>query len=462
MRKKIIEFIKDHQLIKRDSTVLVGVSGGPDSLALLHVLLSLKETYDLDLIVVAIDHMLRGDASKADLAYVHSICLAWELEMVSVEVDVNAYKREHKVGTQVAARNLRYEAFEQQMEVFEADYLALGHHGDDQIETMVMALARMTNLSALTGIPVQRPFAEGKIIRPLLGVTKREIEVYCEAQELIPRIDASNQDPNYTRNDIRLNVVPKLKQKNHNLHKTIQVLSESLREDEQYITEAAKKAMQAFVHFDNKAQIVTFSIKKLNQCSVPLQRRIYRLILDYLYDELPDQLSYVQEEIFLTLFGVDIPNKTIDFPRELILERSYDQAIIKFKKTTPPIRKLHSLMEEVPSTITLPCGATISVAYTEEQEQDLPNTYIFSQDQVTFPLHIRNRKPGDRMSWHGLNGTKKLKDIFIDEKLPRKQRDEMYVITDDDDEVMWVIDLKKGKLKSQKKTAPFVLLEYKA
>lgn len=460
MREKVIQFIKEQQLIKQDSTVLVGVSGGPDSLALLHFLSSLKQTYHLRLIVVSIDHMLRGEASKADLAYVQSVCVEWQLEFVSIQVDVNAYKIENKVGTQIAARTLRYAAFAQQMEKYQADFLALGHHGDDQVETMIMSLTRTTNLSALTGIPVKRSFSHGQIIRPFLGVTKKEIETYCGTHQLQPRIDASNQEAYYTRNDIRLNVVPKLKRNNQKIQHTIQLLSKSLQEDEAYITKAAEKAMREFVYFNEADKIVTFSIKKFNEHSVSLQRRIYRLILNYLYKELPDQLTYIHEELFLTLFGVGTSNKTIDFPNELILERSYDQAIIYYQQQAKFAEQLHILIPEVPSTITLPNGATLTAKYADTRMTELPNTYFFSQGQVTFPLHIRNRKQGDRMSWRGLQGTKKLKDVFIDEKVPRKKRDEMYVITDDNDEIIWVIDLKKGKLTSQDATRPFVLLEY--
>lgn len=461
MREKVIQFIEEQALITPNTTVLVGVSGGPDSVALLHLLVSLKETYQLKVIAVSIDHMLREEASQEDVAYVQSICAAWGVPFEAEEVNVNKYKALHKVGTQVAARELRYEAFARQMERHGADYLALGHHGDDQIETMIMSLARTTNLSAFTGIPVKRSFSRGKITRPLLAVSKEEINSYCVMHGLDPRIDASNFEPTYTRNDIRLNVVPKLKETNANLHETVQHLTETLREDERFLTEAAEMALESLVHFDEKAKTATFSIKKFQACSVSLQRRIYRLILNYLYEELPSQLSYIHEEIFLTLFHLEAPNKSVDFPRGLIVERAYDQALLCFQDTMKKAKGIEERIDSVPSVISLPNGATLSVSYTDKKVAEAEHTYIFSKEQVSFPLHIRNRKAGDRMSWYGLQGRKKLKSIFIDEKVPRKIRDEMFVVTDDSGEIMWVIQLKKATLNRDFEQPPFILLEYK-
>lgn len=196
--EKVKAFIKKHQLIEKHKKILVGVSGGPDSMALLHYLKERKEIDELNIIAIGIDHQLRKEASEADMLYVEEQCKRWHIPFISKEVDVQAYKQKYKVGTQVAARTLRYEVFAKAMLEYDADYLALAHHGDDQIETMLMGLMRMTTIQGLKGIPYKRDFATGIIIRPFLPLTKSDIETYCYDHQIEPRIDESNFEADYT------------------------------------------------------------------------------------------------------------------------------------------------------------------------------------------------------------------------------------------------------------------------
>lgn len=192
MENIIASFIKRHQLLRKNTTVLIGVSGGPDSMALLHFLYSIRETWNLRLIAVGVDHQLRGAQSLADLHYVSEVCLKWNIKFVETSIDVPSYKRDRRIGTEIAAREVRYQFFAEQMDNFQADYLALGHHGDDQVETMLMGLVRSANSSAFSGIPVKRTFATGQIIRPLLCVTKATIQAYCKKNQINPRMDPTN------------------------------------------------------------------------------------------------------------------------------------------------------------------------------------------------------------------------------------------------------------------------------
>src|SRR5690625_1572716 len=173
MDNKVLHFIDKHHLIKKDTRILIGVSGGPDSMALLHYFHRLKDAWNLQVHVVTVDHQLRKEDSKQDVLYVKKMCNKWNIQFDAIAVDVHTYKQQHNVSTQVAARKLRYEVFHEQMQNLRADYLALGHHGDDQIETIIMSLARTTNLSSITGIPLKRQFSSGEIIRPFLCVTKK-------------------------------------------------------------------------------------------------------------------------------------------------------------------------------------------------------------------------------------------------------------------------------------------------
>jgi len=212
MEKKLQHFLKTQNLELKDKTVLVGVSGGPDSVALLYALHQLAKENSITLIGITVDHQLRGQAAKEDVNYVCALCDRLRIPIHIERIDVTSYKQASKQSTQLASRILRYEAFEKWMTYYEADYLMLGHHGDDQIETMTMRLIQSATSQSFQGIPAKRPFAQGSIIRPLIYVTKKQIYDYCEAHQLQAREDASNDDHKYMRNDIRQHIIPKMKE----------------------------------------------------------------------------------------------------------------------------------------------------------------------------------------------------------------------------------------------------------
>ncbi|MUK88056.1 tRNA lysidine(34) synthetase TilS [Ornithinibacillus sp. L9] len=461
MKDEVTAFIKKHQLLKENATVLVGVSGGPDSLALLHYLREIQADWKLTLIALSVDHQLRGEESKKDVQYVADLCSKWNIGFVSTSVDVYTYKNEHQVGTQVAARVLRYEFFKQQMESYQADYLALGHHGDDQIETILMRLVRTADSSSFSGIPYKRLFGTGEIIRPLLCTTKASIEDYCRAHDIVPRLDPSNEETVYTRNYFRKFVLPILKEKNNNIHTTIQLLSESLHEDEMYLSTEARSMFEQVVYLHDGDKIATFDIEKFKSYATALQRRTYHLILNYLYDELPDNLSYVHEEQFFALLQRDKGNVQIDFPQQLIVEKSYQTIRFSFQSTNPQDLSFHYLLD-IPGEVVLPDGSKVSATYVEQDEMNDrydKHTYVLSGD-IALPLHIRTRKNGDRMRWKGLNGSKKIKDIFIDAKIPLHKRDIWPIITDNNGEIIWLAGIKKGNPKTCKDSNSLIKLYY--
>ncbi|MEI3604581.1 tRNA lysidine(34) synthetase TilS [Pseudogracilibacillus sp. SE30717A] len=463
MKTKVLDFIVSHQLLDRGSTVLVGVSGGPDSMALLHFLNSIKVDWNLNLCAVTVDHQLRKGDSEEDVEYVCKVCQEWNIPFVTAAVDVKSYKRNYKVSTQVAARKLRYGVFAEQMKLRKADYLALGHHGDDQIETLLMSLARTTNLSSLQGIPLRRDFCHGKIIRPLLSVTKEEIEQYCQENKIYPRIDATNEDTTYTRNDIRRSIVPKLKERNSRLHTTMQSLSESLQEDESFLISEAIKTVEKTIELDRNQKKATLDLPLFQEVPVPLQRRAYRLTLDYLYDKVPEQLTYMHEDIFLNLLHEYTNNKVVHFPQNLFIERSYQKIYFYFQDKEKRSHDFNQTVDCIPACITLPNGAIVSISYIEKPstENQSKYTFICNEDQLSFPLHIRTRLPGDRMRYEGLNGSKKIKDILIDEKIPRHEREDMYILTDSRNNILWLIGLRKAELPETNDHRRYILIEYR-
>ncbi|WP_067729663.1 tRNA lysidine(34) synthetase TilS [Oceanobacillus damuensis] len=445
MKQEVLTFIKKHQLLRKNATVLVGVSGGPDSMALLHFLLSLEHEWNLNIVAVSVDHQLRGEESLEDLRYVERICNEWGAEFVGASLDVASYRKKHGIGTELAGRELRYRFFEQQMELYQADFLALGHHGDDQVETMLMKMSRTASSSFFNGIPVHREFSTGYIIRPFLCITKEILENYCKENHIEARIDATNFETEYTRNFYRHKVMPLIKEKNSNIHMTVQHLSETLSEDEEFLRKEAEKMVDELVDFQGENGMVTFHAELFKNRAQALQRRAYHLILNYLYDVLPKDLSYGHEEQFFALLQRKEGNAQLDFPSALKLENSYGRMTFYFAEHHEDPNLSYHYTLDIPGKLKLPDGSTITANFAEKNTEQNTLSYIFSSEQVKLPLHIRTRKPGDRMSWKGLNGSKKLKDIFIDAKIPLSARESWPVITDDEGKIIWLIGLKKGQ-----------------
>lgn len=460
MQSVVTQFMENKQMLAPNTTVLIGVSGGPDSMALLHYYCSIRKQWNLNIIAVAVDHQLRGDDSQADLLYVQEICQKWEVEFVAVSVDVKAYKREHKVGTQIAARKLRYQSFAQQMDICQADYLALGHHADDQIETMLMGFARSANTKALSGIPVTRTFHHGEIVRPFLCVTKEDIINYCEHHGIVPRIDASNQDDRYTRNYFRKHIIPIIKERNKSLPMTAQRLSESLQADEQLLQKQAYEVFLEISNFQKNNNNLSCNINRFKSYPRALQRRVYHLVLDYIYNQLPEGLSYVHEDIFFELLKGNQGNTRIDFPEGLQLERSYDTLFLSFIKENPP-KDLYQQILEIPGRIELCDQAELTVNITDHMPKEDLHTWVCAIENISLPLSVRTRQAGDRMSWQGLDGSKKIKDIFIDAKIARHKRDLWPVVVDNEGKILWLIGLRKGKQVFQTKgESSYIVLKY--
>ena len=455
MDNRVMSFMKKHRMIRKNSTVLVGVSGGPDSIALLHFYHSIKEKWGLRIIAVTVDHQLRGDGSVQDVTYVKNVCAQWNIQVIAATVDVKSYKKKFRLSTQMAARALRYNVFEQKMKEYNGDYLALGHHGDDQVETMLMEWMRQASSTSVLGVPPKRSFVNGFIVRPFLCVTKTDIFDYCNKHKLNPRKDPSNDDTTYTRNYIRKHLIPFMKRKNPNIHHTMQRLSETLQEDEAYIQKQAKKMIKTVVTFNDEKRSVSFNQKTFITYPISLQRRAYHLILNYLYHRIPDHLTYVHEEIFFDMLHTEQSNMEVDFPQQLKVEKVYEKMYLYFTNKKTSIFPFESKLE-VPGRQMLPNGQLLSLTYTNTFYKGDECTYLCSLDAITLPLTVRTRKDGDRMRILGLNGSKKIKDILIDEKIPPKKRDELLLITDAKDQVLWILGLKKGEPKKNVKKPPYI------
>lgn len=457
MERKVISFIKTNRLLRKGATILVGVSGGPDSMALLHLLVAMRRSWDFTLIALTVDHQLRGEQSAEDVEYVKKMGKKWNVPVVEKNIDVKGYVKEEKTSKQVASRELRYAFYEEMMKKYNGDFLALGHHGDDQIETLLMAFTRVANASSLQGIPLSRPFATGEIVRPFLCVTKEEIAQYCRKNEIEPRFDPSNVDLADTRVFFRKKIIPLLREKNPNLHETAQHLSETFYEEHLYLQEEAKKHFKQIVKVSSKGKKATLPLGDYKKLAKPLQRRIFHLVLNYLYDGQVEELTYKHDDEFFSLIEEPEGTKGIHFPKGLSIVRSYE--VVSFYFQSKKVDNELSQILAIPGTTNLPNGMTIVCEMTSEKEREEDQyTYYCSKEVVTLPLTVRYRQPGDRISWEGLQGRKKVSQLFIDEKVPKTKRDNWPLLVDGDGDVLWVIGLKKGRKMSEDEinSAPWI------
>jgi tRNA(Ile)-lysidine synthase len=458
MEEKILAFCKKHHLLEENKTVLVAVSGGPDSMVLLHFLTSIRKERGLSLVAISIDHQIRGEESRQDVEYVKRVCEEWKVPFVSGQVNVPLYQKETKKSTELAARELRYQFFAKQMEKYPSPLLAMGHHGDDQVETMFMQLMRGVKPK---GMPYQRSFANGKIIRPLLCLTKEEILNYCHKYHIQPRFDATNNDTIYTRNAFRHELLPFLKKFNPNIHRSLQNNSEWILEEEDYLTQEAEKVVKQVADIKDNSKQIHIHLHKLFSFHQTLQRRAFHLILNYLYRTKHAEIQAIHVEQIFKLIHSNKPNGEIHLPEGLLVTRVYDELHFQFLNTD---QVSYSFELSPGDSVKLPNGLLISL---EQIHQDTkpkefgPNELVCDAFNVKLPLVVRTRKPGDKLKVRGLGGRKKIKDIFIDEKIPMKKRDEWPIVTDKDGNVLWLVGLKKGEINDSPFSNKWIRLQSK-
>ncbi|MBB6451558.1 tRNA(Ile)-lysidine synthase [Geomicrobium halophilum] len=455
MKQKIAEFLARHQMFPKGSSVLVAVSGGVDSMALLHYLHSQKDVFEITVNAVHCNHGLREEAWK-EKAVVQQFCADRDIPFFYKNLGV---KKEHNTSIQQVSREKRYEFFSQIMKTDEIDRLATAHHGDDQVETMLMKQMRGFNYyGGEMGIAANRLFGTDKrIIRPFLPVTKKDIIDYSRRNEVPWCEDTSNESNDYTRNRIRKKLLPTLKSENKEVHTQFQMLAEDLREDALFLRQQAEKIVKeaAAVQTDE----VTLDLTRFRHHPFSLQRRVIHLLLNYLYHQKNAQFSRVHIEDCLELITAKHPSAELSLPDGVSALRNYEELCLSAKKHKGGIESPQEL-REFPVKLESAIG-TLSFAegHTSLSDRE-PTVYCCPMSQLSLPIYVRTRKPGDIMRPLGLSGTQKLKQIMIDAKVPRRQREHWPVITDALGNILWVPLLKKNEGANQKaKDSNYLVIE---
>lgn len=270
--ERILKFINEYQLIKSEDRIVLGVSGGPDSIFMLDTLRKLKENKKLncELIVAHVNHMIREEAID-DEQYVVDYCKKNNIECYAKRIDVQKYANNNKVGTEEAGRILRYQFFDEILKNTNSQKIAIAHNKNDKAETIIMNLLRGSGLTGLKGI---EPIRNNKYIRPILGMKRNEIEEYCEYNSLNPRIDKTNFENTYTRNKIRNIIIPYIKEEfNPNIIDAMDRLSQVVTEEEMFLEEITKNELNKIIVNKNNSEII-LDLKKFNGLNKVIQKRI--------------------------------------------------------------------------------------------------------------------------------------------------------------------------------------------
>jgi tRNA(Ile)-lysidine synthase len=460
LEQKVEAFLTRKKINLMGASILVGVSGGPDSLALLHFLWKRQERYQLKLIVSHVDHMFRGDESEREARFVQSFCEERNIPITVHSINVPLYMEETGLSSQVAARECRYSFFQETMRRENLHYLMLGHHGDDQIETVIMRLTRGSSGKARVGIPFSRPFDTGTLLRPFLCVSKQEVEEYCQINRLEPRRDPSNDSNKYSRNRFRHTILPFLKGENPRVHEHFQRFSEEMEETERYMEELANQQLPKVMKLQSEKKIIV-DIQILCSMPMPLQRRVIKLILNYLYKHQPASLAAVHIEQIFSLINNPHPSGMIDLPDKLKVARSYGELEFQFQHSIP--KDVSYEIELTVGKTLLPTGDFITWEYVDKEiEYTNINQLLLPFPCSGLPLKVRTRREGDKMRVKGMKGTKKIKDIFIDKKLPILERNRWPLVTDSNDHIIWIPGIKKSDTSSwiQADQKKYILLKY--
>lgn len=427
------KFLDKH--LKEKDILVVGVSGGPDSMALLSLILSLNK--NLKIICAHINHNVRKE-SFDEAIMVEKFCN--KNNVIFRQMTIEDYANGN---FECQAREKRYSFYKSLIDEYGAKYLLTAHHGDDLMETMLMRMVRGSSLSGYSGFSEYEERDGYILLRPLIHNTKNEILDYIIENNLPYAIDSSNEDTAYTRNRFRKFILPKLKEENLNVHEKFYDLSKSLKEADEFIKyETSKKIKECFI--DNK-----LDLKYFKTYPIVLKREILRKILSDIYK---NDIKKITNKHIDQVLELNKANSLLDFPNGVKIYKSYDYITFDYEKTNTCYRL------KIEDEVELPNGKSLKVSKSVNDSSN--NVIRLSKEDVAFPLYVRNRKHGDRILLKGLNHHKKIKDILIDEKVPKHERDSVPIVEDKNGVIVWIPGLKKSKFDKEKNENCDIIIKY--
>ncbi len=425
----------DLSYINENKTIVIGVSAGPDSMALLHYLINNTTN---KLVCAHINHNVRKESIEEE-KYLKSYCNKNNVIFECLKItnyQENNFENE--------ARKKRYEFYNELLDKYQTKYLLLAHHADDLIETILMKIARGSNLEGYAGIKKINKYNDKYIIRPLLDYTKDEILEYNNKNNIKYYIDKSNADNKYTRNRYRNYILPFLKKEDPNIHKKFIMYSNTLLEYDNYIKKETEKIVNS-IYYKNK-----LNLEKFNKLDYFMKKNTLYYILNNLYNNKQNIITHNHINNIINICKKD-KNNSLNLPKDLILIKEYQYLSFKYKNKNTNYKYLLKDYQKIDNHI---------IRKINKSESNGNNICRINSKNINLPLYIRNKKDGDKIEVLGLNGHKKISDIFVEKKIPISIRNKYPIVVDNKDNIIWVPNLKKSKFNTKNNEFYDIILEY--
>ena len=428
MLKTIRQTIKQYNMLTPGDGIVVGLSGGADSVVLLSILMGLREEWNLSVYAAHINHNLRGDAACLDERFVRLLCEDWGVPLFVFQADVKGFAESQRLNIEESGRKLRYEYLNQALSKFGAQKIATGHHADDNAETVLLNLFRGAGLKGLCGIPT----INGPVIRPLLEVSRKSIEAYARKNSLNFIIDETNTESDYSRNYIRNKVIPVIQEHFGDVAETMARNALWMRADDDFLSSVTDNAVNNLSSVFTPTEII-IPIDELLAQPLALARRIIRQAIITLRGK--KALEDIQAMHIQAILDVaqGRSGRQADLPG-FAARREYANLVLHTLRVTQSEGFCISLSPDTPTNV-----QQISVNLSlQPPKNPFYCTQAFNYDKLNNVLEIRTRRPGDKINLAGV-GTKKLQDYFTDTKMPKAQRDTVPLLADGSN-VLWIMD----------------------
>ena len=435
--------IEDTFQFNMNNKIVIGCSTGPDSMALLDMLLKIREKYNLYIIVAHVNHNVRKE-SYEEAEFLKKYCAMNNLIFESMVIEEYGDDNFHN-----EARNIRYSFFDNVVKKYNADYLMTAHHGDDLMETILMRIVRGSNINGYSGFKKIVDMDSYKIVRPLIYYTKDQLEQYDKDNNVTYYVDSSNSKDKYTRNRYRKYVLPFLKEEDKDVHLKFLKYSETLNNASTFLNRVTHSAIRRTIDSDNNIIIDNF----LEEDEFLQNEILYYFLGNYYQDDLI-LLNDRHIELIINLIKSNKKNSFVNLPNDVLGKKEYN----KFKLTREA-DFITGYEIEFDNYVFLPNKRTIE----NIEDTDDNSNYIcrLNSSEVILPLIVRSRRIGDKIKVKGLNGTKKIKDIFINEKISVADRDSWPIVLDSGGNIVWIPGIKKSIFDKKKSEYYDIILRYK-
>lgn len=431
MKEKILKTIKENKLIKKGDKIILGISGGPDSICLFNILYSLKKEFNLKLVLVHVNYNFRGKDSISDEKFIRNLAKKFKIKLHVKNIKLSDYK---KKNLEEYFREVRYNYFNEILKLEKAQKIAVAHNKDDQIETILMHFMRGSGLAGLSGMKIKN----NKIIRPLMETKKKDILAYLKQEGIKYREDKTNKDLKFTRNRIRHQLIPYLeKNYNPNLRDTLYKNSLILRDEQELISNLVKDIFDKKVlKSENKYEI---SFKNFNSFHIALRRRLLICVIN---EKFKKDISLLMVNEILNLLD-NSKNGSKKIIKEIEIIKNYDKITIRETKEQTIVKKLN--LKIVGETKIPFLGFKFITKKVDRCSRISKNKCYIDLNKVNEELFVRVREKGDKFCPKGIAGSQKLKDFFINQKIEQDKRDYIPLVVNDKNEIVWIVGFRVDK-----------------